>query len=306
MKNKYIKWSLWPISLIVLILISSNSPYFISNEEYFEAISEFNKVTAVEIPKTLNFAGEEAPLDRFYVRESLEREMTVNTYWHSSSILLIKRAHRWFPVIEPILKKYGVPNDFKYLAVAESALTNIVSPAGATGFWQIMKGTAKEYGLEVNSGVDERYHVEKSTKVACLYLLDAYEKYGSWTMAAASYNAGMNRITKEMKRQNESDYYDMNFGQETGRYMYRILALKQVLRNPKNFGFHLRDSDLYQTYETYEISIDTTINDLSVFAHSFGLNYRELKIYNPWMRQAYLPDESRKVYQIKIPVGAEK
>ena len=304
MKNKYIKWSLWPISLIVLVLISSNSPYFVNDEEYFETITEFNKVTAVEITKMLNFAGEVVPLDRFYVRESLEREMTVNTYWHSSSILLIKRAHRWFPMIEPILKKYGVPNDFKYLAVAESGLTNIVSPAGATGFWQIMKGTAKEYDLEVNSGVDERYHVEKSTKVACQYLLDAYKKYGSWTMAAASYNAGMGRINKEIKRQGERDYYNMNFGQETGRYMYRILALKQVLVNPKKFGFHLRDVDLYQAFETYEINIDTTINDLSAFAHSFGLNYRELKIYNPWLRQAYLPDESRRTYQIKIPVGA--
>jgi len=306
MKNKYFKWSLWPISLIVLILISSNSPYFISDKEYFQTITEFNKVTAVEIPKTLNFAGESVPLDKFYVRESLEREMTVNTYWHSSSILLIKRAHRWFPVIEPILKKYGIPDDFKYLAVAESGLTNIVSPAGATGFWQIMKATAREYDLEVNSGVDERYHVEKSTKVACQYLLDAYEKYGSWTMAAASYNAGMNKISKEIKRQNENDYYDMNFGQETGRYMYRILALKQVLSNPKEFGFHLRDTDLYKPYETKVINIDTTINDLSTFAHSYGLNYRELKIYNPWMRQAFLPDESRRTYKIKIPVGAAK
>jgi hypothetical protein len=306
MKNKYIKWSLWPISLIVLILISSNSPYFISDKEYFETVTEFNKVTAVQIPKTLDFAGESVPLDRFYVRESLEREMTVNTYWHSSSILLIKRAHRWFPVIEPILKKYGIPDDFKYLSVAESGLTNIVSPAGATGFWQIMKATAREYDLEVNSGVDERYHVEKSTKVACQYLLDAYEKYGSWTMAAASYNAGMNKISKEIERQNENDYYDMNFGQETGRYMYRILALKQVLSNPKEFGFHLRDTDLYKPYETKVISIDTTINDLSAFAHSYGLNYRELKIYNPWMRQAFLPDESRRIYKIKIPVGATK
>jgi len=306
MKKKHIKWSIWPMSILAFILISSSVPYFTSDEEYYSSIIDFNKVIAVEIPSSISFAGESVPLDRFYVREALEHEITVNTYWHSSTILLVKRANRWFPIIEPILKKNGIPDDFKYLAVAESGLTNVVSPAGATGFWQIMKGTAREYGLEVNSGVDERYHLEKSTEVACQYLLKAYEKYGSWTLAAASYNAGMNKISKETKRQNETKYYDMNFGAETGRYVYRILALKQVLTNPKEFGFHLREKDLYQAYETYNISVDSTIDDLSAFAHSYGMNYKELKIYNPWMRQAFLPDESRRTYRIKIPISARK
>jgi len=301
MKKKYLKWSLWPLSALFLILVSSNFPFRVSDEEYHEAFNEFNKVMSVQIPHQLSFAGEEVPLNRFYVYEALERELTVNTYWHSSTILLTKRAHRWFPIIEQILKKNGVPNDFKYLAVAESGLSNVVSPAGATGFWQIMKKTGREYGLEINSSIDERYHIEKSTEVACQYLLKAYEKYGSWTLAAASYNAGMNKISKEIIRQNEDKYYDMNFGQETGRYIYRILALKQVISNPKEFGFHLREKDLYQPYSTKTILIDTTVHNLTAFAELYGMNYKELKVYNPWMRQASLPDESRKVYHVKVP-----
>lgn len=299
MKNKY--RLLWPLSLVVILLIAFQVPKVTSDEEYQSALSDHNKVFSILVPEKLSFADEKVPLDMFYVQEALEYEMTVNTYWQSSTLLLIKRANRWFPVIEPILKKNGIPDDFKYLAVAESGLKNVVSPAGATGFWQIMKGTAREYGLEVNSGVDERYHLEKSTEVACQYLLNAYEKYGNWTLAAASYNAGMNKISKETVRQNESLYYNMNFGQETGRYIYRILALKQILNKPKDYGFHLRKADLYKPFETREVEIDSTIEDLSAFAKKYGMNYKELKIYNPWMRQAYLPDESRRVYTIKIP-----
>lgn len=302
MKNKF--RLLWPFSLVVLLLISSQIPKATSDEEYQLALSDHNKVFSILVPDKLSFAGEKVPLDMFYVQEALENEMTVNTYWHSSTLLLIKRAHRWFPVIEPILKKNGIPDDFKYLAVAESGLKNVVSPAGATGFWQIMKGTAREYGLEVNSGIDERYHLEKSTEVACQYLLEAYEKYGNWTLAAASYNAGMNKISKETVRQNESQYYHMNFGMETGRYVYRILALKQILSHPTDYGFHLRKGDLYEPFVTREVEVDSTIEELSVFAKKYGMNYKELKIYNPWLRQAYLPDESRRVYRIKIPVNS--
>jgi hypothetical protein len=164
-----------------------------------------------------------------------------------------------------------------------------------------MKATGREYGLEINSGIDERYHLEKSTKVACQYLLDAYEKYGNWTLAAASYNAGMNKISNETERQDQVSYYDMNFGEETGRYIYRILAIKQILNHPKDYGFHLRSEDLYQPYDTYEVTVNNTIPSLSDFAKDHGLNYKELKIYNPWMLQSHLPDESRRVYHIKIP-----
>ena len=299
MKRSYI--FIWFFSLVAVFLLSSQLPRVISDKDMQTALSAYNKVFPIVVPEQLSFADEEVPLSRFYVKEALDYELTVNTYWHSSTILLIKRANRWFPVIEPILEKNGVPEDFKYLAVAESGLKNVTSPAGAKGFWQIMKSTGREYGLEINSGIDERYHVEKSTEVACKYLLDAYDKYGDWTLAAASYNAGMNKITKETKRQDQESYYDMNFGQETGRYIYRILAIKQVLNNPTEYGFHLRAEDLYQPYETYEVTVDSTIASLAGFARKYGLNYKELKIYNPWMRQSHLPDESRRVYQIKIP-----
>jgi len=299
MKRPYIY--VWILSLLMVFLISSQLPKVVTDEEMQTALSDYNKVFPIVVPEQLSFADEEVPLDRFYVKEALDYELTVNTYWHSSTISLIKRANRWFPVIEPILAKNGIPEDFKYLAVAESGLKNVTSPAGAKGFWQIMKSTGREYGLEINSGIDERYHIEKATEVACKYLLEAYDKYGNWTMAAASYNAGMNKISKETLRQNQASYYDMNFGQETGRYIYRILAIKQILHKPTDYGFHLRNNDLYQPFNTYEITVDTTIHDLAAFADDYGMNYKELKIYNPWMLQAYLPDESRRVYKIKIP-----
>jgi len=299
MKRTYV--FVWIFSLLVVFLLSSQFPKVVTDEDMQTALTDYNKVFPIVVPQNLSFAQEEVPLDRFYVKEALDYELTVNTYWHSSTISLIKRANRWFPVIEPILAKNGVPEDFKYLAVAESGLKNVTSPAGAKGFWQIMKSTGRHYGLEINSGIDERYHVEKSTEVACKYLLEAYEKYGSWTLAAASYNAGMNRITKETERQSQKSYYGMNFGEETGRYIYRILAIKQILNQPTDYGFHLRSEDLYQPFKTYEVTVDSTIHDLAAFARKYDLNYKELKIYNPWMRQAYLPDESRRVYKIKIP-----
>jgi membrane-bound lytic murein transglycosylase D len=292
------------ISLLALLVLYFVSAGFIENNQEADEksrLSKYNKIISIDLPAKLFFAGEEVPLDRFYVREALDYELTVNTYWHSSTISLIKKANRWFPVIEPILKEYNIPNDFKYLAVAESGLANVVSPAGATGFWQIMKATGKEYGLEINNGIDERYHVEKSTEVACKYLLNAYEKYGNWTLAAASYNAGMNRISDEIERQSQTSYYDMVFNIETSRYIYRILAIKQVISHPKNYGFHINKGELYTKFDTYEISVDSTIDDLAAFARDYGMNYKELKIYNPWLRQNYLPDESRKEYYIKLP-----
>ncbi len=285
----------------ILASLGLNTKNKISKEEYKKAFVENTKTFAVMIPDKLSFAGEEIPLDRFYVREALEKEFTVNTYFHSSSIFLIKRANRWFPVIEPILKKNNIPDDFKYLAVAESGLENVVSPAGATGFWQILKHTGREYGLEVNGDIDQRYHVELATEAACNYLKKAYEKYGNWTLVAASFNAGMGKISDELDRQQEGDYFDMIFGEETGRYVYRILALKELLENPQNYGFYMRSEDLYQPYQLRKITIDTTINDIPAFAKSYGLNYKEFKIYNPWIRQAYLANKSGRTYTISVP-----
>jgi membrane-bound lytic murein transglycosylase D len=260
-------------------------------------------VYPAQIPLSVNFAGETAPLDVFYVREYLDRELTSNTFFHSSTILLFKRANRWFPVIEPILAENGIPADFKYLALIESGLENVTSPAGAKGFWQFLAHTAREYGLEVNSGIDERYNVEKSTAAACKYLHDAYEKYGNWTLAAAAYNAGNRRISGELKEQMVDNYYDLYLNLETARYVFRILAIKTIFENPKNYGFYLSDADLYPPIPTRKITVTKTIKNLVEFAREHGINYKTLKYFNPWLRQDYLPNRSRRTYHIAIPAN---
>lgn len=298
--NLILTFSIGLLSLVIFYSFRNFTPEN-GDEQYEEAFKENTKVFAVLIPEDITFAGESIPQDRFYVKEALEREITVNTYFHSSSIFLIKKANRWFPVIEPILKKYNIPDDFKYLAVAESGLDNVVSPAGATGFWQLMKHTAREYGLEVNADIDQRYDVELATEAACKYLTKAYEKFGSWTLVAASYNAGMNKITEELDRQQEKNYYDMIFGEETGRYVFRIIALKALLENPSNYGFYLRSEDLYSPFQLKSITVDTAISNIPAFAKKYNLNYKEFKVYNPWIRQAYLANKSRRTYRIHLP-----
>ena len=265
-----------------------------------KAVKDYN-VYALAIPENLNFAGEKVPTENPDIKERMDRELLVNTYWQSNGLLLIKRAEKYFPIIEPILKKHGIPDDFKYLAVAESGLTQIVSPAGATGFWQIMKSTANEHGLEVNENVDERYHIQKSTEAACKYLLESKAKFGSWTLAAAAYNAGNYGITRQQDRQYVHDYYDLLLNSETGRYVFRILALKTVLSDPGNYGFNFTEDDLYQTIKVKEVKVDTAVTDFGKFAKEFGINYKILKIHNPWLREAHLNNKSRKAYQIEIP-----
>ena len=263
-------------------------------------IKEYN-VYALEVPMDLNFAGEALPLENPDIYERMDRELLVNTYWQSNGLLMFKRAQKYFPVIEPILKKNGIPEDFKYLAVIESGLTNAVSLAGARGFWQIMKATGRENGLEVNSNVDERYHLEKATEVACKYLNQAYKRFGSWTLAAASYNAGKAGIGRRLKAQNVNDYYDLLLGEETGRYMFRIVALKEILNNPTKYGFNFTEKQLYNYVPTYKVDVDTAVTDFTKFAEKFGINYKILKIHNPWLRQPHLNNKSRKLYQIEIP-----
>jgi hypothetical protein len=262
-------------------------------------------IYSLEIPEDLSFAGESVPLKDPDIYERMDRELLVNTYWQSNAILLIKRAKKYFPIIEPILKENNVPDDFKYLAVAESGLQQVTSPAGAKGFWQIMKGTGREYGLEINSNVDERYHIEKATKVACEYLKKAKEKFGSWTLAAASYNAGMAGISKQMERQKESEYYNLILNNETERYVFRIIALKEILSEPENYGFNIDENHMYKFVPTKIIQVDTAITDIPNFAKSYGLNYKQFKIHNPWMRDSYLLNSTRKVYEIKIPLDTE-
>ena len=263
-------------------------------------INDYN-VYALNVPENLSFAGEPMPLSDPDVLERMDRELLVNTYWQSNALLMFKRANKYFPVIEPILKKHGIPDDFKYLAVIESGLTNAVSPAGARGVWQIMKTTGREFGLEVNDNVDERYNLELATEVACDYLKKAKDKLGSWTLAAASYNAGMTGVSNRLKDQNVKDYYDLLLGEETGRYMFRIVALKEILNNPAKYGFNFRHKDLYKPIPTYKVAVDTAVTDFVKFSERFGINYKILKLHNPWLREPHLNNKSRKEYFIEIP-----
>lgn len=258
-------------------------------------------IYALTIPESLDFSGEAMPLHIPDIRERIDRELLVNTYWQSNILLLLKRSNKFFPIIEPILSSYGVPDDFKYLALIESGLMNVTSPAGAKGFWQIMKTTGKEYGLEINSNVDERYNLIKSTQVACQYLLDAKAKFGNWTLAAAAYNAGMSGVSKELERQSVYDYYDMLLGDETGRYLFRIVALKEILSHPKKYGINFEKKDLYSYAPTYTVEVDTAVTDFVPFANAFGINYKQLKLHNPWLREKFLNNKSRKKYQLEIP-----
>lgn len=269
-------------------------------EEQKKLINDYN-VYALAVPDHLEFAGEAVPLEDPDVLERMDRELLVNTYWQSNGLLMFKRAEKYFPVIEPILEKHGVPDDFKYLAVIESGLTNAVSPAGARGVWQIMKATGRENGLEVNDNVDERYNLEKATEVACKYLLDSKERLGSWTLAAAAYNAGNAGVSRRLKEQDVTDYYDLLLGEETGRYLFRIVALKEILSNPKKYGFNFKENDLYKNIPTYKVSVDTVVTDFSRFAKQFGINYKILKIHNPWLREDHLNNASKKQYFIEIP-----
>jgi hypothetical protein len=253
------------------------------------------------MPEYMEFAGEQVPLYNPDIKERMDRELLVNTYWQSNMFLIIKRAHKFFPQIEPLLEKYGLPDDFKYLAVAESGLDNVKSHAGASGFWQFMKGTGKEYGLEINEYVDERYNLELATKVAAEYLIKSKARFGSWTEAAAAYNAGNAGVNKQMKKQGVSDYYDLLLNQETSRYVFRILAFKEILSNPQKYGFNFREKDLYDQVPTYKVMVDKPIDDMAVFAKENGINYKILKIHNPWLRDNYLRNSSGKEYFIEIP-----
>jgi hypothetical protein len=306
-KNKFKNTFTITLVLIITALLlfysfqaNSNEPNEFNNNQ--ESSPQNYNIVIPPIPDRLDFCGEPVPLYNFEVYERLEREFVVNTYWHSLTILTIQRANRWFPVIEPILKGNNIPDDFKYLCVTESTLLNLTSPANAVGFWQFLKSAGTEYGLEINKEVDERYHLEKATEAACKYLKDAYNKYGNWTMAAASYNFGMNGIDEQLERQGTNNYYNLVLGEETSRYVFRILATKIMLDNPKEYGFYLDPAQLHKPFETYEISVDSSITSWADFAKSYGLNYKILKLYNPWLRESYLTNKQKKEYKIKFPI----
>ena len=269
----------------------------------FSTTSPKKESIHVLYPKQMNFAGEAVPIYINDVQERLDREMITNINYHTNTTLVLKRANKVFPVIEPILKQYGVPDDFKYLAVIESSLVNAVSPAGARGVWQFMPETAKEKGMEVTDQVDERYHLEKSTIAACKYLLEAKNKFGNWTLAAASYNGGMGGISKRLQEQEVATFYDLLLTEETSRYVFRILALKEIMQNPAKYGFDMPKEVLYQSIPVKKIEVDSTINNLATFAKSQGINYKVLKIHNPWLRDKKLINKTGKKYELEIPIS---
>lgn len=259
-------------------------------------------IKPIELDQTFNLAGERVPIENPDVYERMDRELSVNTYWHSTTLLNIKNTYKYFPIIEKILAEEGVPDDFKYLAIAESNLRNATSPAGAKGLWQFMSETGRYYDLEINKEVDERYHLEKSTRAACKYIKDYYKRFGSWTLSAAAYNMGGTRLKREMDVQRGKSYYDLNLNQETDRYVFRIIAIKEVIGNPKKFGFYLDFDDGYEPMTNFElVEVDGPIPNLGDFALKHGISYRTLKVYNPWLRSSQLTNAARKTYEIKIP-----
>ena len=259
------------------------------------------KIISPKVPDKLDFCGEGVPLENFEVYERMDREFVVNTYFHSATIIEMKRANRWFPVVEPILKANGIPDDFKYLMVAESGISNVVSSAGATGYWQFMDEAALKYGLEVDSEVDERYNLEKSTEAACKYLNDADSIFGNWTMSAASYNMGIDNIQKQILKQKATNYYNLVLGDETSRYIARIVAIKEIMTHPKKYGFDIKQEDLYNELPYKLVQIYGPVDDLADFAFAHGINYKILKLYNPWLRDNTLKNKDGKVYSMKIP-----
>lgn len=301
---KHVTWG-FAVAAVLWIVIKTFS--YSSNDDgdkqYQNYMTEHYKIFSPVIPETLDFGGEPVPVENFDVREALDKELLKTMYWHSETFLYIKRANRFFPIIEPILAKHGIPDDFKYLALAESGLQNAVSPANAVGYWQFLRATGKEFGLEINSEVDERYHIEKSTNAACLYLKNAYRKYRSWALVAASYNMGQGALDRDLSWQNVDSYYDLLLNRETSRYVYRILAYKLILEKPKNFGFRYRKKDLYPEIKTKTITVDSGISDLVSFAKSNSINYKVFKILNPWLRKTSLSNKYKKTYKIKLPLN---
>jgi hypothetical protein len=292
------------ITLIAFVKVSIPKVETHKEEIEFHPVAEnveMQKVTPLPMPSFLTFSGEEVPLKYFDVRERLERELAVNVFWHSSTFIAMKRANRFLPQISKILKQQGLPDDLKYIPLIESGLTNAISPAKATGFWQFLDGTAKEFGLEVNSEVDERYHWKKSTEAACRYFKWLHSKYDSWTLSAAAYNCGRTALNRQIELQKHENYYSLLLPEETERYVFRALAFKLILSDPKRYGYYLEYQDLYPYIDTDEVIITETIGNLAQWAIEKGLTYRELKYFNPWLRTNTLTIKGNKKYAIELP-----
>lgn len=294
-------------STILLFVLGGLTGFFLfsassstENEKKKSRFIEGYEVHPVPVPENMAFAGEEVPLDDQELLERIDREFLVNTFWQSNTLLWIKRSKRAFSIIEPILKEQGVPDDFKYLAVIESGLIPVISPAGAQGVWQLMPATAKQYGLEVNEFVDERYHLEKSTRAACAFIKEAKNKLGSWTMAAAAYNMGITGLEKQSQNQESRNYYALRLNPETSRYLPRVLAAKYLLTHPDAFGYRITNSDYYLQIPYTVVDVDSGISDLNAFSQQLGMSYKTMRTLNPWLHQMKLPKREGKTYQIKV------
>ena len=307
--NLMIKKYSFPVSIFLFLFsIFFLSSSYLNNSDniHQQGFNSKYNVYSVLKPNDLKFADELVPNTSLDVWERLDKELLKNIYWQSNTLLYFKRANKYFPIIEEILAKNNIPNDFKYLALIESGFEYTVSPSGAAGFWQIMRGTAREYGLEVNYAIDERYNLRKSTEAACSYLRKAYDEFGSWTMAAASYNMGINGVRRKIEKQETNNYFNLHLNDETSRYVFRIIVIKEIMENPRKYGFVFRDNDLYTHPQVKQIMVDSTIDNLYSFAKDHNINYKILKKYNPWLRISKLPDESRRVYYIDIPIKSDE
>jgi hypothetical protein len=296
MKNKTILIGILGIALVYVGLRSAQS-----NEAQHPIEVRPSTVKPFVLPEQLDFAGESLALNMMEVKEKLDREILVNTYWQSNNLLMLKRSSKYFPIIEPILSRNSIPNDFKYLALIESGLQNVVSPAGAAGYWQIMKSTGRENGLEINNEIDERYHIEKSTQVACDYLNEAYERFGNWTLAAASYNMGMAGTARRLSEQGVKSYYDLLLNSETARYVYRIAAVKHIHENLEEFGYVYHQDQGYSFPEMDTISVHSEVPDWISWAKTQGITYNTLRNYNPWIQSQQLSNSTNKAYHIWVP-----
>ena len=288
----------------IFIAIISIGFIFISNKQSYNFKYDpiHQNIKSLQLNDNYNFAGESVPIQNFDVAERLERELLANTFQHSGTVIHLKLAMRYFPEISKILKEEGLPDDFKYLAVAESSLRNAVSSAGAKGMWQFRDAAAKELNLEINEWVDERNHFEKSTRAACGYLKKLKTKFGSWTLAAAAYNMGPSGLQNAIDEQKETSYYDLNLNDETNRYVFRILGAKEILANPDKFGFYIQNNEGYFPLENYKIVENSgSITNLADFAHQHNCTYRMLKVYNPWLTKSNLVNKTGKKYSIRIP-----
>lgn len=306
MKWFNLKNSIWA----VLCLLISTSGFIINgtlrdDDKQQQLLEQNYKVYSLPVPEFITFANQKISLKSFDVKERFDRELLTNVYWQSQTILMLKRANRFFPVIEKILKKEGLPDDLKYVALIESGLLNVVSPAGAAGFWQFMDKTGKQYGLQINDEVDERYHLEKATYAACKYFKEAYAQFNDWGLVAASYNMGIEGLKRQLQNQYVQTYYDLFLNTETSRYVFRILAIKEIAERPEHYGFFLAKTHLYDVIPTREIIVNNSILDLAKWSIDQGTNYKNVKLLNPWIRKGNLTIKEGESLQISVPLSSK-